>query len=117
MLKAHTASLIHALAMIALGGYGYLFSGTHPPTALIPVGVGVLLLAMNRGVKNENKVIAHVAVLLTLLVVVGLIKPLTSAMGDEDGAAVGRVAVMLALGVYAMATFVKSFIDARKARG
>ena len=53
----------------------------------------------------------------TLLVVVGLIKPLTGAMGREDSAAVGRVAVMLALGIYAMATFVKSFIDARKARG
>ena len=65
----------------------------------------------------ENKVVAHIAVLLTLLVVVGLIKPLTGAMGREDSAAVGRVAVMLALGVYAMATFVKSFIDARKARG
>ena len=117
MLKAHTASLIHALALIGLGGYGYLSSDTPSVTALIPVVFGVLLLAMNRGVKNENKVIAHVAVLLTLLVVVGLIKPLTGAMGREDSAAVARVAVMLALGVYAMATFVKSFIDARKARG
>ena len=117
MLKAHTASLIHALALIALGGYGYFSSDTPSVTALIPVVFGVLLLAMNRGVKNENKVIAHVAVLLTLLVVIGLIKPLTGAMGREDSTAVGRVAVMLALGVYAMATFVKSFIDARKARG
>ena len=117
MLKAPTASLIHALALIGLGGYGYLSSDTPSVTALIPVVFGVLLLAMNRGVKNENKVIAHVAVLLTLLVVVGLIKPLTGAMGREDSASVGRVAVMLALGVYAMATFVKSFIDARKARG
>ena len=55
--------------------------------------------------------------MLTLLVVIGLIKPLTGAMSREDNAAVGRVVVMLALGVYAMATFVKSFIDARKARG
>ena len=117
MLKAHTASLIHALALIALGGYGYLSSDTPSVTALIPVVFGVLLLAMNRGVKNENKVIAHVAVLLTLLVVIGLIKPLTGAMGREDNAAVGRVVVMLALGVYAMVTFVKSFIDARKVRG
>ena len=66
MLKAHTASLIHALALIGLGGYGYLSSDTPSVTALIPVVFGVLLLAMNRGVKNENKVIAHVAVLLAV---------------------------------------------------
>ena len=117
MMKAHTASLIHALALIGLGGFWYLSSDTPSISSFIPVSFGVLLLAMYRGVKNENKIIAHVAVLFTLLVVVGLIKPLTGAMGREDSAAVGRVAVMLALGVYAMVTFVKSFIDARKARG
>ena len=78
---------------------------------------GVLLLAMNNGVKKENKVIAHIAVLLTLLIIIGLIKPLTGAMGRGDSAAVARVATMLVLGVLAMVSFVRSFIAARKARG
>ena len=60
---------------------------------------------------------AHVAVLLTLLIIVGLVKPLTGAMGRGDNAAVGRVAVMLVLGLNAMVAFVRSFIAARKARG
>lgn len=116
-MKAHVVSLIHAVALIGLGGYGYLSSDTPSVTALIPVVFGVLLLAMNNGVKKENKVIAHVAVLLTLLIIIGLIKPLTGAMGRGDSAAVARVATMLVLGVLAMVSFVRSFIAARKARG
>ena len=116
-MKAHIVSLIHAIALIGLGGYGYLSSDTPSVTALIPVVFGVLLLAMNNGVKKENKVIAHIAVLLTLLIIIGLVKPLTGAMGRGDSAAVARVATMLVLGVLAMVSFVRSFIAARKARG
>ena len=61
--------------------------------------------------------IAHIAVLLTLFIIIGLIKPLTGAMGRGDSAAVTRVATMLVLGVLAMVSFVRSFIAARKARG
>ena len=116
-MKAHLVSLIRAVALIGLGGYGYLSSDTPSVTALIPVVFGVLLLALNNGVKKENKVIAHIAVLLTLLIIIGLIKPLTGAMGRGDSAAVARVATMLILGVLAMVSFVRSFIAARKARG
>ena len=116
-MKAPIVRLIHAVALIGLGGYGYLSSDTPSVTALIPVVFGVLLLAMNNGVKKENKVIAHIAVLLTLLIIIGLIKPLTGAMGRGDSAAVARVATMLVLGVLAMVSFVRSFIAARKARG
>ena len=41
------------------------------PTAFIPVGFGVMLLACS-GVKAQNKVVAHIAVLLTLLILVAL---------------------------------------------
>ena len=116
-MKAHIVSLIHAVALIGLGGYGYLSSDTPSVTALIPVVIRVLLLAMNNGVKKENKVIAHIAVLLTLLFFIGLIKPLSGAMGRGVSAAVARVATMLVLGVLAMVSFVRSFIAARKARG
>ena len=116
-MKTHVVSLIHAIALIGLGGYGYLSSDSPSVTALIPVVFGVLLLAMNNGVKKENKVIAHIAVLLTLLIIIGLVKPLTGAIGRGDSAAVARVATMLVLGVIAMVSFVRSFIAARKARG
>ncbi len=115
MMKPHKISLIHAIALVALGSFGALSSESM--TAWIPTVFGVLLLACNRGVKNENKVLAHVAVLLTLLIVIGLVKPLQGALGREDMAAAARVATMLGLSVVALATFVKSFMDARKKKG
>lgn len=115
MMKPHKISLIHAIALVALGSFGAMSSESM--TAWIPTVFGVLLLACNRGVKNENKVLAHVAVLLTLLIVIGLVKPLQGALGREDAAAAARVATMLGLSVVALATFVKSFMDARKKKG
>ncbi|MDB0025010.1 hypothetical protein N9D95_00510 [Flavobacteriales bacterium] len=115
MMKPHKISLIHAIALVALGSFGAMSSESM--TAWIPTVFGVLLLACNRGVKNENKVLAHVAVLLTLLIVIGLVKPLQGALGREDMGAAARVATMLGLSVVALATFVKSFMDARKKKG
>ena len=115
MMKPHKISLIHAIALVAIGSFGAMSSESM--TAWIPTVFGVLLLACNRGVKNENKVLAHVAVLLTLLIVIGLVKPLQGALGREDMAAAARVATMLGLSVVALATFVKSFMDARKKKG
>jgi hypothetical protein len=115
-MKAHTASLLNAIILIALSAWGYLSSDTPSPTALIPTVIGVLLLLCYSGVKNENKIIAHVAVVLTLLILVGLIKPLTGAMGRDDMMAVARISVMLLSTAVALVLFIKSFIDAKKNR-
>ena len=115
-MKAHTASLINAVLLIGLSAWGYLASDTPSVTALIPAIIGVILLALNKGVKAENKLIAHIAVVLTLLILIGLIKPLQGAMGREDSMAIMRVVVMIASTIFAMIFFVKSFIDAKKNR-
>ena len=115
-MKAHTASLINAVLLIVLPLWGYLSSETPSVTALIPAFIGVALLVMNYGVKKENKIIAHIAVLLTLVILFGLIKPLMGALGRGDGLAIGRVLVMIISTVLAIVFFVKSFIDARKRR-
>ena len=115
-MKAHTASLINAKLLITLPLWGYLSSETPSITALIPAFIGVALLGMNYGVKKENKIIAHIAVLLTLVILFGLIKPLMGALGRGDGLAIGRVLVMIISTVLAIVFFVKSFIDARKRR-
>lgn len=115
-MKAHTASLTNAVLLIALSLWGYLSSETPSPTALIPAFIGVVLLGLNVGVKKENKKIAHFAVLLTLLILIGLIKPLFGAIGRADNLAVGRIVVMILSTVMAIVFFVKSFIAAKKLR-
>lgn len=115
-MKAHIASLINAILLITLSLWGYLSSATPSLTALIPTFVGVILLILNKGLKNENKAIAHIAVLLTLLILVGLIKPLMGSFNRADSGAVIRITIMILSTVLAMVFFVKSFIDARKNR-
>ena len=83
-------------------------------TTFIPLFFGVILLICNNGLKKENKVIAHVAVLITLLSVIGLTKPFMSAIDEERFMAVFRVGLMILTGVIALITFIKSFIAARR---
>ena len=115
-MKANIASLINAILLILLAGWGYLSSENPSATALIPVVFGVLLLLLNPGVKKHDKIQSHIAVVLTFLILFGLAKPLQGAIGRADTLAIARVAVMLASTVLAMVFFIKSFIDARKAR-
>ncbi len=113
-MKAYIASLINAAALITLSLWGYFSSETPSLTALIPTGIGIVILILNKGVKNENKVIAHIVVTLTLVVLIGLIKPLLGALDRNDTLAIIRVTTMILTTVMAMVFFVKSFIDARK---
>ena len=99
-----------------MGLWGY-FDTNQAPTALIPVGFGVILLFLSRGIAKENKVIAHIAVLLTLLVLLAIIgKPLMSALSDGGSLKIFRVSAMVITGIIAMIAFIRSFIAARKAR-
>ena len=109
-------SLLNALLLVSIGAWGYFGSESPSPTALIPVGFGVVLLLLNPGVRKHNKAIAHIAVLLTLLILLGLAMPMKGAIERGDSLAIGRVAIMILSTVLAMVVFIKSFIDARKAK-
>ena len=112
--KPYQISAVNAVSLIALGSYGYIQSDSPSMTALIPVIFGVLLLLMNSGIKSENKLIAHIAVTLTLVILFGLAMPLLGAIGRSDTYAILRVSVMVITTVVSMVFFVKSFIEARK---
>jgi len=113
---AHTASLVNATTLIALSVWGYAASETPSVTALIPAGFGAALLACYSGIKAENRTVAHVAVVLTLVLLLALFMPLRGALGRDDTAAALRVGAMIATTLLALVFFIKSFIDARKRR-
>lgn len=115
-MKPYLASLINAILLIILGLWGYFGSDTPSNTAFIPVIAGVILVFLNSGLKKENKTIAHIAVIITLLVLGGLVKPLLGAFEREDAIAIIRVVVMILSTLVALVAFIKSFIDARKKR-
>ena len=115
-MKPYLASLLNGIILISLGLWGYFGSEIRPITALIPVIIGVILLFLTQGIKNENKVIAHIAVVLTFLILIGLIKPLLGAIDSSNNVALARVGIMMFSTIVSMIFFIKSFINARKSR-
>jgi len=110
-MKNTTANLINSITLIFLGFWGYFDSSS--PTAFIPVFFGIILLICNNGVKKENKVVAHIAVLLTAIILIALVGMRLPKSLDTGGIGLYRVIFMIATSTIAMITFVKSFIKAR----
>ncbi len=115
-MKAHTASLLNAITLIIMPVWAYFSSLSPSYTALIPAIFGVVLIACYKGVKIENKVIAHIAVLVTLIIFLILFMPLSGAIGRGDFPAIVRLVLMIGTSALAIVFFIKSFRDARKAR-
>jgi len=113
-MKPYLANFIYGFLLIVLSLWGYMASESPSPTAFIPTAFGVILLALTPGIKKENKVIAHIVVILTVLVLGGLVKPLIGALDRTDNLAIARVVVMMVWGVVALAVYIKSFVDARR---
>ncbi len=115
-MKPYISNFINAIFLIGLSSWGYFSSENPSKTALIPAIIGIILLVCTPGVKKENKVIAHVAVLLTFIVLLGLVKPLLGALERDNNLAVIRVCIMMFTTVFALITFIRNFIDVRKKR-
>ena len=119
-MKTYQANLLNSIVLIAMPLWSFFtYEATvdkpeQSLTALIPVILGVVLFLCNTGIKKENKIIAHIAVFVTLIALLGLFMPFKAAIEDGRGLSIFRVAAMLITGVIAMTTFVRSFIANRK---
>ncbi|MBK9734896.1 MAG: hypothetical protein IPO92_07995 [Saprospiraceae bacterium] len=115
-MNAQKANLINAVCLMAMSTWGYFSSLTPSMTALIPLVFGVVLLALNNGIKFENKAQSHVAVVLTLLVLLALTMPFKGAIKRDDSMAMFRIGIMMATSAISMFYFIMSFRAARIAR-
>ena len=115
-MKPWIANLINAVVLIIMGLWGYFSSEDPSATALIAPAFGGLFLLSTPLMQRDNKIAAHIVVLLTLLLIIALFMPLMGAIGRSDTAAIIRVGIMIASCVFAMVAFIQSFIAVRKAR-
>ena len=111
-MNSYKANLINSSTLIIIGLWGYFESSS--VTALIPVVFGVILILCSKGVKSQNKLIAHIAVLLTLIILLSLVGMRLPKSIESGGLGLLRVFSMIVTSTLAMIFFVKSFIDARK---
>mgnify|MGYP001199319766 CR=1 FL=1 len=113
-MNSTNANIINSVCLIVIGLWGYFEVSS--PTALIPVGFGAVLILCTPGVKKQNKVIAHVAVLLTLVILVALAGMRLPKSIEKGGLGLVRVFLMIGTSALSMVYFIGSFIAARKAR-
>ena len=118
-MKPYVANLINAVVLITMGVWAYYTSDVVPApvTALIPVAFGIIFLLATPLFKKQNKVVAHIVVLLTFVLIVALAaKPLQGALADDNPVRLFRVGLMMTTSIVALGVFIKNFIDVRKAR-
>ncbi|PVX49864.1 hypothetical protein C7377_1502 [Balneicella halophila] len=106
-MKLHLASLQNALILIVISLWGYLSSETPSLTALIPTFIGLALLLLNSGIKAHKKIAINVSLILTVIVLIGLIKPLLGAIDRNSSIAIIRVVVMFLSTLCALLFFIK----------
>jgi hypothetical protein len=114
--KPYVASLINGIVCLLMGFIGYFMSENPSPTALIPAGFGLIFLIATPAMSKNNKVVAHIVVVLTFLLLLSLIMPLKGAFGRDNMGAVARIVAMMVTCIVAMIAFMKSFRAARIAR-
>jgi len=111
-MKAPFYNKLNSIVLIALGLWGYF--DVESPTALIPVGFGIILFLCNNAINKENKIISHIAVLLTLVILVALVGMRLPKSLDSGGVGLFRVIAMITTSILSMVAFILSFIKARR---
>ncbi len=116
-------TVVFSLIYIALGLAGFFLTGAVHKTALIPAGIGVVLLILGLlGGKEKLRMHAmHAALLVGLLALLGTARSLPDLPAAVDGTALRPGAVFAqaataVLSVIYLAFGVRSFIAARRAR-
>jgi hypothetical protein len=107
--------------LVLLGVVSYVGTGAASMTALIPAVVGALFLMLALIARNPGarKHVMHAAVAVALLAVLGGVPRIIAAVNAGDlmrPAVLAQIAMAVILAVYVLLG-VKSFIDARRARG
>ncbi|MBT4062824.1 MAG: hypothetical protein HOE70_02180 [Flavobacteriaceae bacterium] len=111
-MNSSKANILNSICLMAIGLWGYL--EVTSPTALIPVLFGFVLFFCSFGLKKENKVIAHIAVFLTFIILIALVGMRLPKSIEQGGLGLVRVMLMIGTSALSMLYFIKSFIANRK---
>jgi uncharacterized membrane protein YidH (DUF202 family) len=119
-------TILFGIVLILLGGFGYVATGSHYPTALIPSAFGIVLAILgffaHTADSKRRMILMHIAVTIGLLGFLGTAKSIVDCLQMAGGrqfpypAAVEEKAAMAVLMLVFVILCVRSFIAARRAR-
>lgn len=116
-MNTHHATLLNGFILISMGIWGYIASEYGSITALIPAFVGLLILLLSKGMKSENKAAEYIVYALTILILIALYRPFSSAMESDNSMAIFRILFMMAGCVIALMAYVKKYLRLRNKKG
>lgn len=115
-MKPASANLLNAFILIAAGFYGYAMvpkaDGAFQLEALIPAGFGVLLLILYTTMAAGNRVVSHIAVMITLVLLIAAIWKFAGSAEWNPRKYI--ILIIIISNAIAMLFFILSFINARK---
>tara|TARA_B000000475_G_scaffold59939_1_gene47470 strand:+ start:200 stop:604 length:405 start_codon:yes stop_codon:yes gene_type:complete len=114
-MNSKNGNIINSASLIIMGIWG--FFEVSSVTAFIPSIFGVLIFncyLISRKNQKLNIIFSHIAVLLTILILVALIGTRLPKSIDEGGWGLLRLLVMLGTSSFSITMFIKSFIEARQ---
>ncbi len=120
-------TILFGVVLILLGGFGFVATGSHAPTALIPSYVGIVLLLLGFFAYTPDlkrrMIFMHIAVTVGLLGFLGTVKSgiidyllMMNGRQFPHPVAVEEKAAMSVLMLVFVLLCVRSFISARRAR-
>lgn len=114
-MKPSIVNFINGLVLIIAGLYGYFGitgnTGTASVTALIPAAFGVLLVVLSYFWKKAPKVVSHIAIVLTLLLLIMIINRFLKVETWSETKYIFLICIVS--NVLAMFVFIRSFVIAR----
>ena len=114
-MKPSTVNLINGLILIIAGLYGYFgitgSTGTASVTALIPTIFGVLLVVLSLFWNKAPKVISHIAIVLTLLLLIMIFSRFMKVESWKETKYIFLICIIS--NALALFVFIRSFVIAR----
>ena len=104
------ANLINSLVLLIIGLWGFGASGWGSTTALIAPSFGVLFLILMPFFNKGNKTVIYAVMVLTLILMIALLRPLTREMGQNDYQGVLRVATMMFSCITTTVVYYRNFL-------
>ncbi len=118
-MKPYIANFINSIVLLAIGAWGYisLIDTKDSSSNLIAPAFGLILLICTPFIKKENKSITYISLLLTFFLAVTLIvKFLVIQIEQRNIQEIVRISIMIITCIITISTFIKNFIDIKKAR-
>ena len=115
ILNSKTGNIINSVSLILMGIWGFIEVSS--PTAFIPSIFGIFIFIcyiLSRKNHKLNIIFSHIAIILTILILVALAGTRLTTSIEEGGWGLLRLIVMLGTCSFSIVVFIYSFIQARK---